>query len=109
MEKFNSDYLQKVKVNDFYPARWWKHTKEKIFLGIKIQDEGFRMIYGDGNVRAEPPKGYTFKEGKLYENPEVVMTFRDRVETRKIFNTLQEAKEFAEAITMGKKWLLIHE
>lgn len=107
MTKYNLDKLIKVKVSDFYPAIWYEYRLEKKYFGFIFQKEG---IYDDcikyEYLGFKIPEGHILKDKVLYEKPEVLMTFVSGYKTVKIFDTLEEAKTFAEEITKGKNWLL---
>lgn len=106
MTKYNLDKLVKVRVNDFYRTPWYKYNDKpkKYFWHIK---KGFyHDCFGIHYVGHETPKNHKLKNGIVYENPNVVMTFQGGVTTKKYFLTLDEALAYVESITKGKNWLL---
>lgn len=108
MDKFNLDKLVRVRVNDFYPSCWFVYLTfkpKKYFWQTEIK-EGVYREFIDAEYVGDTPKNHTLKDGIVYENPEVIMFFQGGVETKKYFDTLEEAKTFATEITKGKNWLL---
>lgn len=108
MNKFNLEKLVKVKVNDFYPSKWYyyfKHKPKKYFWQTE-RKEGVYLDMIELSYIGEMPETHILKNGLIYELPEVVMYFQNDIETKKYFDSLEEAQAFAESITQGKNWLL---
>jgi hypothetical protein len=108
MQKFNLDKLVKVKVNDFHPSQWYhyfKHKPKKYFWQSE-QKEGVYIRLMEWSYMGKVSKIHVLKNGVIYEKPEVKMYFQNGIETTKSFESLKEAKVFAELITVGKNWLL---
>jgi len=105
MEKYNLDKLIKVVVNDIYPSRWYSFKTEKKFWGRITRKEGFYRWPYDEYVGKEASKNHLIKDGKLYEKPEVVLEFQGNNSKKYIFETYQEAKDFASTLTNDRKWL----
>tara|TARA_R110000851_G_scaffold99353_1_gene214395 strand:+ start:798 stop:1127 length:330 start_codon:yes stop_codon:yes gene_type:complete len=108
MQKFNLDKLVKVKVNDFHLSHWFhylKHKPKKYFWQSEWKEGVYTRVM-EWSYIGEIPINYALKAGLIYEKPEVKMYFQGGVEAIKYFDSLSEAKVFAELITVGKNWLL---
>ena len=105
MEKYNLDKLIKVVINDIYPSIWYSFKTEKKFFGIITREEGFYNWIHDNYVGKESPKNHLIIDGKLYEKPEVVLEFQGNNSKKYIFDTYDEAKNFASNLTNDRKWL----
>jgi len=105
MEKYNLDKLVKVVVNDIYESRWYVFRTEKRFWGRITRKEGFYNWLNDGYIGMTAPKNHVIIDGKLYEKPEVVLCFQADYKKTIIFDTYQEAKDFAVNLTNDRKWL----
>lgn len=108
MNKFNLEKLVKVRVNDFYPSKWYYYFtfKPKKYFWQSERKEGVYIDMFEMEYVKDVPKNHTLKNGVIYENPEVVMYFQGGVETKKYFDNIDEAQAFAEELTKGKNWLL---
>ncbi|MCP4355250.1 MAG: hypothetical protein GY793_06385 [Proteobacteria bacterium] len=109
MKKYNLDKLVKVTVNDFYRSKWYKFVKGKQakYFWQDNYKEGFYIdCIGLSFIGTKPLKGHIFKDGVVFEKPYVTMYLQGGVETRKYFDTLKQAQDFASDITIGKNWLL---
>lgn len=104
MNKYNLDKLVKVECNDFYPATWYRYEKQKKFLGIVTQKEGIYKEILDTYLGFEVPKNHTFKNGIIYENPEVILHYQAGHSKVYYFNSFDEAKKFAAEITALGRW-----
>lgn len=109
MNKYNLDKLVKVTVSDLYHSKWYRFIKEKQakYFWQDSYKQGFYVACVGLNFKgSEPPKGHIFKDGVVFEKPHVTMYLQGGVETRKYFDTLNQAQDFASEITIGKNWLL---
>lgn len=105
MNKYNLDKLVKVECNDFHYTMWYKYKKEKKFLGFVTQKEGiYEEVWGSNYLGLEVPKNHILKDGKIYENPEVILYFQNNHSKVYYFNSFDEAKKFADKITAQGRW-----
>ena len=105
MQIYNLDKLIKVVVNDISPAAFIYFKKEKRFFGALITREGFYEWPFDEFIGTETPKNYIFKNGVLYDKPEVVLVFQEGYKKRYIFDTYEEANNFAKDLTNTRNWI----
>lgn len=104
MEKYNLDKLVKVECNDSYESIRYYYQDQIKFLGIVIRKEGFyENLYG-GYMGLKIPNNHTFKNGIVYEKPEVILHYQDSHSKVYYFNSFDEAQKFADDITSLGKW-----
>jgi len=105
MEKYNLDKLIKLQYNDYYPSRDIRYQKEYKFLGFIIRKEGFYSKYFSSYISEELPKNHTFKNGVVYENPEVILYYQEKYSKTYYFDSPNDAKKFFDKITAIGRWL----
>jgi len=105
MSKYNTDHLIRVTVRPFKEARFYRYKKGglKGFFRDEVK-EGFYSILSADPYTKEVPDDHTFKDGVLYENPEVLLEFAGEIWVSKTFKTLAEAQSYADEFTNGWNW-----
>ena len=62
-------------------------------------------MFGISYEGKECPNGHTLKNGIVYENPEVILSYEGDISKNYYFETYEEAKQFALRFTKGENWL----
>ena len=105
IERYNLDKLIKVECNDFWHSHYYSYREKVSFLGITICKEG---VYDDVSNTYLPegvPEYHTLKDGVIYCNPSVLLIFQDGYELNLSFSTFDEAKLYADEITIRGNWI----
>jgi hypothetical protein len=106
MNKYNLNKLVKVGVHDFYPSARYHCKKELRFLGVVLRKEGIYDTLRDEYLGFTAPEFHALKDdGIIYEKPEVVLYYQSDFCKTYIFNTINEAKAFADEITSSGRWI----
>lgn len=106
MEKYNLEKLVKVSVRNFKRSVWYYYRKKNELFGISFRKEGFyRQIWSDF-VSLEVPKNHIFKDGIVYEKPQVTLHYQSDYSKTYVFDTYNEALSFAGNLTNDRKWIL---
>lgn len=115
MQYFNTEFLVRVKVNDFCKSNryyylpfkkktfWRKEQKEGIY---DSHDIGDCYIGNVEQVLTESTEYYFNNENKtLYIKPSVFLYYIDKTRGDYYFDTFEETKEFAAKFTVSEKWI----
>ena len=105
MEKYNLDKLVRIKVNDFHESKWYSFKEEKKSWFNK-QKRGFYRNFIDLTYISEDcPLNHTLKNGIVYENPEVILSYEGNISKTYYFKTLDEAEKFASHFSVEGRWV----
>jgi hypothetical protein len=105
MEKYNLEKLVRVKVNNFWKSKWFvfKEGKQSFF---NKQKRGFYQdCIGLTYISEDCPKNHTLKNGVVYENPEVILSYEGGISKTYYFDKLEDAKDFANKFVVDGKWI----
>ena len=105
MINYNTEFLVKVRVNDYFPSKWYTYRTERKIIGFVtrragIYSEVLEDYYGD-----EVPQNHTLKDGVVYENPECILCYADGSKKTYYFDNKIAAVEFSKKFTVGDKWV----
>jgi len=98
MNLYNREKIVKVTVNKAYPARWWIWKPEKKILGFTTQKAGYYDWLWKEWHGTHIPEQHQVIDGKLYENPEVILHYQCDHSKTYYFDTYEQAQKFAEEI-----------
>jgi hypothetical protein len=105
MINYNTEFLIKVKVNDFYPSNWYTYRTERKIIGLVTRKAGiYREVFED-YFGDEVPENHTLKDGVVYENPKCVLCYADGSEKTYYFDNKSDAVEFGAKFTVDDKWV----
>jgi hypothetical protein len=105
MEKYNLDKLVRVKVNDFYKSKWFVFQEEKKCWFNKQKRGFYQDCIGLTYISEACPLNHTLKNGIVYENPEVILSYEGGISKTYFFETLDEAKKFASQFSVEGRWV----
>jgi len=95
---YNIAKLVKVTINNACPARWWSWKPERKILGFTTQKAGYYDYVSGEWHGTEIPKYHQLIDGKLYENPEVILHYQANHCKTYYFDTYEQAQKFAEEV-----------
>lgn len=104
MQFYNTEFLIRIEVNDSYESRryvykpfkrgnfWRSEQKEGIYdtlLDYLVNDDNFLEI----------------RDKTVYRRPNVKLCYLDKSKITYVFDTFEQAKEFAAKFTVNEKWI----
>lgn len=98
MNLYNRKKLVKVTINKAYPARRWSWKPERKILGFTTQKAGYYDWLRNEWHGTEVPKYHQLIDGKLHENPEVILHYQADHSKIYYFDTYEQAQKFVEDI-----------
>ena len=110
MEFYKLDSIIGVKVFDFYKSSEYKYKSERKIIGIRTVKGGYYTgILYNYYVGKNVPINHTLIDGVLYENPEVIIDYKNGKEKSFYFDDYDKAVEFAKRVTDGGDFQLMPE
>ncbi len=96
---YNYHGVTSVQIHDEHPARFFRFKKEVKFLGIIWVQQGLYDLLGNFVKSPEDVfEKHFFINGKLFEKPEVLVTFSDGQTYIKTFDTVAECEKYRDKV-----------
>jgi hypothetical protein len=105
MIKYNTDKLIKVECHDFTQSLHYSYLKEKKSFWGSTKKEGVYHNIFDYYMEPEELEYYTIKDGKVFENPVVILHYQNDISKSYYFDDFESAKRFADNLTNDRKWI----
>jgi len=105
MEHYNTDFLIRVKVHDFFRSLYYDyvHEKESRWSSKDIDRHYYTRFNDEWSDTC--PKEHILRDGTVWEKPEVILHYTDGRRCTYVFDTYEEAKEFGAQFIVDSKWI----
>lgn len=105
MTKYNLDKLVKVRCINHRVSDDWYYRKERKRWWGYTDKEGIYCGWTGDYIGLTPPINHIMTSSTVYIKPRVILNYEGDIAKVYYFESYEEAKKFADELTVGKNWI----